>query len=186
MPVHSFCFEVWTLEAEAQLLRGERSSFWQLESLWSSGDGAADRRAVQSCQRDWSGALSAACAGVPEKRFLQRPATQDSSVLGYPQITQGRALQGVACMPCGQKLLCCCCDVDNDTVLRYCLKWYFWLAVPWRLRENPCARGEKFFFSVQSMSQVTWNAPIVIWAVVTKWILTCKTQSTLSGGIVCI
>lgn len=41
----------------------------------SSSDGAADQRAVQSSQREWSGALSAASAGVSEKRFLQWPAT---------------------------------------------------------------------------------------------------------------
>ena len=34
------------------------------------------------------------------------------------------------------------------------------------------------------MSHMTWNVPIVIWAVVQKWILPYKTESVLSGRIV--
>lgn len=34
------------------------------------------------------------------------------------------------------------------------------------------------------MSRMTWNVPIVIWAVVRKWILPYKTESTFSGRIV--
>lgn len=80
--------------ARRALAAGKQSSSWQLES---SEAAVKAQRALRSSQGGWSGALSAAAAGVPGERILL--------LAGWLQVTQGRVLQHVQCLEAPLQLL---------------------------------------------------------------------------------
>lgn len=151
MLAHSLCFQVWALEPGEDLLQGTEQ-FLAAGILRSSSEGT-ECCVEQPGRLEWSSQCSSCRIARGE----------DPAALAVGGCRWHR--EEPCSVSSAGELLCSCCDAGNGTAFRYCLKWYCWVAGPWRWRENQCVRGKnaskQVFFGGQPMPHVTWNVLII-------------------------